>query len=206
MCKIAWGLLVLGAANISFAAPVTWSTASGGNGHSYEVFAVPGGITWGAAQAAATSKGGYLATITSAAENAFAYALANQDIYWTAPNGIDLAGPWLGGFQPPGSPEPAGNYQWVTGEPFSYTNWYPGLPNDNQFFGGEDRVHFYGAGRTVAGRTAMWNDAFHDDTHIAAYVVEFDPPPAPAPLPPAVMVVPLVGAGIILRARRQAKL
>lgn len=75
------------------------------------------GLTWTAARAAAEAAGGYLATLTSAAENAFAVSLIN--------------GPtWIGGFQPAGSPEPAGNWQWVTGEPFTYTHWHPDEPNE----------------------------------------------------------------------------
>ncbi len=42
---------------------------------------------------------------------------------------------FLGGFQPLASPEPAGNWRWITGETWSYTNWYYNAPN-NQYSGG----------------------------------------------------------------------
>ena len=53
---------------------------------------------------------------------------------------------WLGGFQDLTSPnysEPSGGWTWVTGEPWSYTNWFPGEPNNTG--GGED---YLGACRT----------------------------------------------------------
>ena len=48
---------------------VEWPVSSGGNGHRYQYFAGP--ATWNQAAAAAEEAGGYLATATSAAENAF---------------------------------------------------------------------------------------------------------------------------------------
>src|SRR5687768_404607 len=82
---------------------VQWGVAEGGNGHFYEVVAAPGGITWGNAGFSATDRGGYLATITSAEENAFVFNLAAQDAtLWNSGYG-----PWLGGVQPAGSAEPA---------------------------------------------------------------------------------------------------
>src|ERR1051325_12185873 len=107
---------------------VQWPVAQGGNGHFYEVVSAPTGITWGNASLAATNRGGYLATITSAEENAFVFSQATQDstIWYSG------YGPWLGGIQPAGSGEPAGGWRWITGEPFVYKNWAPGQPNNNQ--------------------------------------------------------------------------
>src|SRR5690242_13883607 len=39
-------------------------------------------------------------------------------------------GPWLGGFQTNSLDEPAGNWRWVTDEPFRFTNWAAGEPNN----------------------------------------------------------------------------
>jgi hypothetical protein len=52
---------------------VQWPVASGGNGHFYQGFVAPSGITWQAAWDAATALGGYLATATNAAENDFIF-------------------------------------------------------------------------------------------------------------------------------------
>ncbi|HUV05142.1 MAG TPA: hypothetical protein VMX94_08540 [Armatimonadota bacterium] len=64
------------------AAPVEWSVDSGGNGHWYEAVYVPASIMWAAANAAAGSAGGYLATATSEPENQFIYSLISDDKFW----------------------------------------------------------------------------------------------------------------------------
>ena len=50
-------------------------------------------------------------------------------------------GPWIGGTQPGGSPEPAGGWSWVTGETFGFNAWYAGEPNDAG--GIENRIQFF---------------------------------------------------------------
>jgi hypothetical protein len=72
------------------AEPVRWS----GNGHHYEVVVVPEGITRLGAKAAASARGGYLATLTSAEENRFVWSLiANQPSIWStrrrSPRAVD---------------------------------------------------------------------------------------------------------------------
>ncbi len=88
--------------------------------------------TWDAAKRAAERLGGHLATIASQSENSQAYQLvaADDSLWYIDPynNGI---GPWIGGYQPAGSPEPGGGWRWVTGEAFNYTNWAPGEPNNS---------------------------------------------------------------------------
>jgi hypothetical protein len=143
---------------------VQWPVAEGGNGHFYEVVPAAGGITWGNASLAATKRGGYLATITSAEENDFVFNLADQDpTMWNGGYG-----PWLGGIQPTGSAEPAGGWSWVTGEPFIYQNWAPGQPNNNQ---NEDRIHFGGE----ANRSSAWNDVGRNTVNFTrGFAVEYD--------------------------------
>ena len=106
-------LVALGAGQ-GEAVPIQWTIASGGNGHSYELFTTP--KNFADAQATAIAMGGYLATVTSAAENAFISGTI-------LPLGNNA---WIGGFQNHASlsySEPAGGWEWVTGEPFAYTNW-----------------------------------------------------------------------------------
>ena len=144
-----------------------------GNGHWYRVEDVgPGGISWKDAQAAAASVGGYLATITSAEENAFAYTLARFVPEAWSNSGANGLGPWLGGFQPDGSVEPAGGWQWVSGETFSYANWAVGEPNNS---GGENALQFMGSGLSMG---PTWND-LSGNSPIRGYVVEFDSVPRP---------------------------
>lgn len=111
-------------------------------GHHYETF-VARQISWNAADVAANAMifmgvSGHLATITSAAEDQFVDTLRQST------PGINLSGSfpnselWVGGFQPPGSAEPGGGWQWVNAEgPFPgnnlgpiYANWLGGEPNN----------------------------------------------------------------------------
>src|SRR5688572_13335244 len=87
--------LHMGAADDALAKPVQWS----GNGHLYELRYDPQGLSWMQAQLRASllGCGWYLATITSAAENAFLTRLAGS-----RPEVFDSDGghgPWLGAFQ-----------------------------------------------------------------------------------------------------------
>jgi hypothetical protein len=123
---------------------VAWPVAAGGNGHTYQAVAAPDGINWADAQAWAVAHGGYLATITSAAENNFVFNLIDDPKFWWNNDG-NSSGPWLGGFQPPGSPEADGGWQWLNGEgAFAYTNWAVNEPDDAG--PGQNSLNFYAWG------------------------------------------------------------
>ena len=157
-----------------YAAPVQWS----GNGHWYEAVLVPEGITWTTAANQAQTRGGYLATITSAEENQFVYDLVAADAFWnngTGEVGDGRSGPWLGGFQLSNAPEPAGDWRWVTGEAWSYTNWNLADGEPNNLDGVEDMLHF-----TL--KSPLWNDCRNDYTPYAmhnpnGYIVEWNSQP-----------------------------
>ncbi len=153
-------LLLCGA---TVAEPVEWSVCDGGNGHWYDyvpAFEIP----WDTAQAVAEANGGYLATLTSAAEN---------DIVTEVMDIPGTDGAWLGGYQPNPGDLPADGWEWVTGEAWSYTNWDPDEPND--FGGSEWLLEVWGS--QGDGPVGSWNDA--DDTagHIRGYVIEYDSVP-----------------------------
>ncbi len=153
-------------------APTVWSVAAGGNGHGYEPVAAS--VTWFQANQAANAAGGHLATIRSAAENDFVFSLVNSPEFWVPDSRFNMTmGPWLGGLQPPGSPEPAGNWQWVTGEAFSYTNWHAGEPSNSGLGGVEDYLHFWAT--PVGARAPTWNDCSGWLT-TGGYVIEYDTP------------------------------
>jgi lectin-like protein len=163
----------------AWAGPVQWNSGPNNNGHWYEVIVAPGGITWDKAMADAQARGGYLATILSAEENAFAFSLVDSPAYWIAEAGGPAnVGPWLGGSQPPGSPEPAGGWTWVHGDgPFVYTNWHGGEPSNGEgspHGQTESRLEFFEYG----GRSSAWNDAPESSSCgivcPIAYVVEYD--------------------------------
>lgn len=167
---------------------VEWPVSEGGNGHLHEAIAVPMVITWTAANQAAQSAGGYLVTITSQAENNFVFNLIDDPIYWYS--GYNLRGPWIGGYQPLRSPEPDGGWSWVTGEPFVYSRWADGQPNELNN-NNENRIHF----GNKPYRTPTWNDVPENFSEIKAYVVEI-------PEPTTIMLLGL-GALALLRKRRK---
>jgi hypothetical protein len=151
------------------AEPVQWS----GNGHWYEAVYVEGGISWTDASDAATAAGGYLATVTSLPEDGFVFGLSVSDPRLWFNHTDYTIGPWLGGYQPPGSPEPAGGWSWVTGEPFDYTNWASDQPNDTS--GGQDSLIYYGVGNDNP--QFLWNDTWGDFL-VNGYIVEIIPEPS----------------------------
>lgn len=183
-------LIIFGGVAPANAVPVRWEVADGGNGHSYEAIAAPGGITWYAANANAIAVGAYLVTITSQAENDFVFDLVDSPEFWHADSAFSR-GPWIGAVQPAGSPEPGGNWQWVTGEPWVFSNWEPAEPNN--FNGDEDRVHFMV--RSPTGRDPHWNDESGYDARISSYVVE-------VPEPATLSLLALGGLAVIRRPKR----
>ena len=162
---------------------VTCEVSAGGNGHSYLAVPAPPGLTWNTADQLAQAQGGYLATITSAAENAFVFSLVNSSSFFTASNG---SGPALGGYNPgtPSSP----NWSWVTGEPWTFDNWGPSLPDYADFGSGpEDRLHYFSfIGSTPAN---TWNDLHHDDQNIGGYIIEMVPEPHTAGILAVTLVI-----------------
>jgi hypothetical protein len=160
-------LLAVFACNVTDAALVQWSNASGGNGHFYEAILSSTSVTWEQARALAESRGGHLATLTSAAEDAFVFSLvADQPAYWAN----SFGGPWLGAYQPNPNVPAASGWVWVTGEAWEYTNWSPGEPGDQGWLGGvESYLHF----RDLSGG---WNDFTNDGNATYSYIVEYTVP------------------------------
>ncbi|MDA8960774.1 hypothetical protein N9F39_01545 [Akkermansiaceae bacterium] len=80
---------------------------------------VQGNLNWIEARASAEKLPGHLATVNSDLEQFKIKQLIQKLINST---GIFMT-PWIGGFRSSNSRE----WQWVTGDPFSYENWYIGL-------------------------------------------------------------------------------
>ena len=108
--------------------PKQWRVEDGGNGHWYQL-RITGPMTWSNARALAGSIGGHLATPTSGNENQFIVPLANHPEAWVADCCGNTGGPWLGGYQPLDA-DPSAPWKWVTGEPWSWTGWAAGEPNN----------------------------------------------------------------------------
>lgn len=115
------------------------------DGHLYEL--VPGLFSWDEARAAAAARiqadtPGYLATITSAEEQAVVLSLLPTTIHpaWIGASDVAVEGTWVWETGPE-----AGTVFWKNGAPFggAYTGWRAGEPND---FQGEDHLSVYGGG------------------------------------------------------------
>ncbi len=151
--------------------PVYWDPATGGNGHYYEIVVDPTGVNWWEARVQAVARGGKLASLGSAQENAFVHALAaSRTNAWYVDGANNTFGPWLGGYQLDGSPEPGGGWQWLSGEAFSYSNWASTQPDN--FNGTESALQYFGAGAT--NRAATWNDNTPTFASPRSYAVEVD--------------------------------
>ncbi len=136
--------------------------------HRYEL--VDEGMTWTEAKAYAESKGGYLAVITSAEEEAFLESLVKTGSKYQY---------WLGGYRSGSS------WNWVNGETFSYTNWDTIEPND--YRGNESYLQIYRLKNPAvsSSKALRWNDINDQNTikgeesffslSKVGLVIEYDP-------------------------------
>ncbi|MBI5631876.1 MAG: carboxypeptidase regulatory-like domain-containing protein [Nitrospirae bacterium] len=136
-----------------FAAPIYAQVLNPANGHYYEL--IQNTATWYTARDTAAGMSynglqGHLATITSQGENAF--------VLNTWPELGYSAEVWIGGSDEASE----GNWQWLTNEPWAYTYWNGGEPNNAD--GGENCLDYKYAG---------WNDSPCDAQFW--YLVEYEP-------------------------------
>lgn len=190
-------------ADIGNSAPVQWVE----NGHFYE--AVPGAVTvpstgftsWAEARDQAASMyylgmQGHLATLTSQTEDEWVWSNL----------GINLERFLLGGYQDPNYAEtsPTDNWQWVTGETWSWTYWDGTEPNNGNGGYEEDALAFtnaYGKWNDLPYSKASFNDF---NWYIYGYVVEYEPSTSPVSEPTTML---LLGLGLmgLAGARRKYK-
>jgi len=104
------------------------------NGSNY--YCSMGNASWPQANALAQSHGGYLAEVNDAGENAF---LANI---------LTLQRAWIG----LNDQANEGHFQWSNGNSLTYSNWYPGQPNNNKNY--QDYVSMLNDGQ--------WNDEYNN--------------------------------------------
>lgn len=133
-----------------------------GNGNYYEMVTIDPTepwISWDDANDVADAMRdgyGHLVTITSEDEQDFLYEAF----------GSSLQNKWYGGFQDPSEPVADANWKWVTGEPWDYTNWAEGEPNDGPGVPGSEQFLMGWSGGTA------WNDA--GPSYEPGYVVEYE--------------------------------
>ena len=141
-----------------------------GNGHWYQRIEVP--MSWTDAEEVCRALGGHLATVTTVEENTFLY-------WWMATSSVC----WLGAFE-----DERGRWQWVTGEPFAWTQWAEGEPSNSD--DAERWMNFGNSQLTHFRKGANWNDHGESGEHsgwLLTYpVCEWEPPAVPPPGPSSV--------------------
>jgi len=171
--------------------PVKEFTNPDGVTHYYEAVHYPktGSINWHQGAYLAQDAGGYLACPTSEEENTFIFNLVNDRKYfhWFPPGShyeIGM-GPWLGGYQPKGSPEPGGGWTWISGEEMIYQNWAKDLgdgvidrdPRDNtqpnNSGRSDQRTIGYGE---LNEPVPTWGD-YMDGTPNGGFIIEYESTP-----------------------------
>lgn len=206
-------LLAAGAAATLLTLPATaeaqlvqWTIASGGNDHWYEYVPAPSifaPVSFATAQAAAgasTHLGlqGYLATVTSAAEQTFLngafsylFGFGATSTTWLGASDAAVEGEWrwLGG------PE--------AGQLVGYTDWIPGHPVNAPGFEDYDFLTLY---INAAGTPPVFGWASAQSSGALGYIVEYGAGSVPAVPEPSTAV--LLAAGLVMlgwtaRARRR---
>jgi hypothetical protein len=171
-------------------------TGAGANNHWYALTGNPSNWWNGEVEADALASSGarnpfgavangYQASLHSAAENAFIIAT------------FGTQGLHIGAFQAPGTGEPNSDWQWTSGEAFTYSNWSGGEPND---LGGEDYVSMNW------GSNGSWND--HNGGPGYRGLMEFEAIAAPpGTVTPEPVTMTLLGTGLagIAAARRRRR-
>jgi hypothetical protein len=170
------------------------------DGHVYELWSDTVQVLWSTAEAHAVTRGGHLASIGGAAENAFVYDLVDgflATVYKS--NGQNQFGPWLGGIR-----TGPNSFGWSDGTPFSFTAWGAGEPNNVN--GQETNIHLWATGADAIdqpGEGATWNDlGALSGQFVTAYVVEL-PGVIPEPGTWAMMIAGFAAVGGAMRSARR---
>ena len=192
LVRLLAALASLAVARPATAAPVQWPVSEGGNGHYYDYLLRTQSFSWTEArdEAAASSfmgVAGHLATITSDAESQFLGSHFRQPSFQV----------WAGGVQAPGAATPASGWSWVTAEPWDFTSWNTGEPNDwptRDVENGEEQYLSVTTYFTGGRGGSVWNDNSLRAVPVG-YVVEY---PVPEPTSAALMGF---AAGVLLTRR-----
>ena len=128
---------------------VQWTQAEGGNGHWYE--RIDDLDTWSAASDYAQSIGAHLISINSSNEDSWAYEQLDGDTCWI--------GAWQDINDLENYSEPDGGWRWTSSDPWIYTNWNGGGPDNNGLT--NEPSEEYGA-YCCSGK---WNDIYDVDNN-----------------------------------------
>ena len=104
--------------------------------------------------------------------------VSGDDNFWFVNVSANGVGPWLGGLQSEGSAEPSSGWHWITGEPFTFTIWGTGQPDNWE--GVQNRLHF---ASFPALKAKTWNDYAGTPTALQpsprGFIVEWSSAPPP---------------------------
>ena len=146
-----WIVLSLFSLPTEASSPLTWDK----NGHSYQ--RIENAVTWTEAKNQCAVRGSYLATITSQEENDFISSqFGGADIFL-----------WLGGT----NAGHEGTWSWINNEPWVYSNWNAGEPNNYQG-ANENSLMMYGTMYGYPINSGTWNDSRSDQPYW--FVCEWD--------------------------------
>lgn len=168
------GLQSDGGSGVEAKAPLGHRVVAEGSAGGFRQFYVLAGgpIGWADAATAAERMGGRLLVVDSAAKSdaVFAVLVKHPELFRPAPVlfvGNLFLGPFIGLYQKPGEPEPAGGWRWVDGTPLGYANWLQGQP-DNWFFV-EHVANYMCLNRATCD---TWNDIRPEAEAVSSYIVE----------------------------------
>ena len=128
------------------------------NGSYYKVYNTI--MSWHEAKEYAEALGGHLATINSQDEQSFIESLIQGEYkqeYWLGGTDEVQEGEWV----------------WVTGEPFTFTNWASGEPNNS---GGIEHYLIIINTWSNLNLFGLWNDGTADGSNSIGFIVEWISP------------------------------
>ncbi len=125
------------------------------DGHRYEFY--DNAMSWKDAESFCESKGGHLATISSAEENDIVLSLIDKNTRYS----------WIGAKYD----EPSRAWSWITGEEFTYNNWAPGEPTSKNGLSsvGEPYAMMHPLNYSYNIAMGSWNDCAGIDNVVSYY-------------------------------------